>query len=260
MAEKIKLYDATKCIGCRACQLACKQWNDLPAHQTKNTGSYQNPADLQPNTWLLMRFQERETNTGEVEWLFHHNACMHCTDAACVNVCPTNALFHTKYGTVALDQSKCTGCKECVAACPFNIPRFDPKTNKVSKCDMCFSRLERGMEPACVKACPTGALQFGDKNKMLRVIKERFLALGSKGHLYGDKFLGGTHVLYILPEKPDVYEAIPANPKLPEPLVVWKDLLKPLSLLVPGIALVGAFLHYLIKGPKNTISKEEGGV
>ncbi len=260
MAEKIKLYDATKCTGCRGCQLACKQWNDLPAHQTRNTGSYQNPADLQSNTWLLMRFQEMATDTGGVEWLFRHNACMHCTDSACVRVCPSEALFHTSYGTVALDQSKCIGCKECMVVCPFDVPRFDPKTNKVSKCDMCFARVERDMEPACVKACPTGALQFGDKDKMLAVIRERTAALGGKGYLYGDKFVGGTHMLYILPEKPAKYAELPENPRIPISLVAWKDWLKPLSLLAPGVALAGALLHYLTKGPKDTINKQEGGV
>lgn len=252
MAEKIKLYDATKCTGCRACQLACKQWNDLPAGQTRNTGSYQNPADLQSNTWLLMRFQEAATKAGEVKWLFRHNACMHCTDAACVKVCPSNALFHTSYGTVALDQSKCIGCKECVIVCPFNVPRYDPETKKVAKCDMCYSRIARDMEPACVKACPTGALQFGDQEKMLGIVRQRLETLGDKAHLYGDKFVGGTHMLYILPEEPIQYAGLPGNPRVPISLVAWKDWLKPLSLLISGGVIAGAFLHYLIKGPKDT--------
>lgn len=260
MSRKIKLYDATKCTGCRGCQLACKQWNDLPAEQTENWGSYQNPQSLNPNTWLLMHFDEVDAGADGVKWIFRHESCMHCTDAACVKGCPSGALSHTKYGTVTLDQKKCIGCQTCVTVCPFGIPQYDAKTEKAYKCDMCFSRLENNLEPACVKACPTGALQFGDEDEIRSIIKARLAALQGKGHLYGDKFVGSTHMLYILPEEPAHYAGLPQNPRVPTSLVAWKDWLKPLSLFVPGVALAGAFLHYLTKGPKDTINKREGGV
>jgi len=184
-----------------ACQLACKQWNGLPAKQTYNHGTYQNPPDLQPNTWNLIRFQEVSDGNGGVKWIFRHDACMHCTDAACVKVCPSGALHHTKYGTVALDEAKCIGCKECMFACPFEVPKYDPEKDKIAKCDMCFSRIANDLEPACVKACPTGALLFGDKDKMLKVACKRVEELGGDASVYGDKYVGGTHVIYVLPEE-----------------------------------------------------------
>jgi len=251
MSEKIKLYDLSKCTGCRGCQLACKQWNQLPAGQTFNAGTYQNPPDLQPNTWMLIKFQEISSGN-EVKWLFRKTACMHCTDAACVKVCPSGALQYTKYGTVAIDNSKCIGCKECVAACPFDIPRYDKKTDKVAKCDLCYSRIDNALEPACVKACPTGALMFGDKEEMLKIAYARVKKLGGDASVYGDKFVGGTHMIYVLPEKATVYKDLPEHPRVPLSVIVWKDLLKPLSLLAAGGVLAGSFIHYLIHGPKDT--------
>jgi formate dehydrogenase iron-sulfur subunit len=252
MSEKVKLYDATKCTGCRGCQLACKQWNTLPAKQTYNHGSYQNPPDLQPNTWMLMRFQEISNGNGGVKWIFRKDACMHCTDAACVKVCPSGALFYTKYGTVGLDSEKCIGCKECVFSCPFEVPRYDPETDKIAKCDMCYSRLDNDLEPACVKACPTGALQFGDKDKMLKIAYKRVEELGGNAHVYGDKFVGGTHLVYVLPEKAGVYDRLPVKPTVPLTVIAWKDWLKPLSLLAAGGVLMGSLFHYILHGPKDT--------
>jgi formate dehydrogenase iron-sulfur subunit len=252
MSEKVKLYDATKCTGCRGCQLACKQWNTLPAKQTYNHGSYQNPPDLQPNTWMLMRFQEISNGNGGVKWIFRKDACMHCTDAACVKVCPSGALFYTKYGTVGLDSEKCIGCKECVFSCPFEVPRYDPETDKIAKCDMCYSRLDNALEPACVKACPTGALQFGDKDKMLKIAYKRVEELGGNAHVYGDKFVGGTHLVYVLPEKASVYDRLPVKPTVPLTVIAWKDWLKPLSLLAAGGVLMGSLFHYILHGPKDT--------
>lgn len=264
MSEKIKLCDLSKCTGCRACQLACKQWNQLPAKQTFNTGTYQNPPDLQPNTWNIIRFQEISDGNGGVDWLFRHSACMHCTDAACVKVCPSGALSHTKYGTVALDNSKCIGCKECVSACPFEVPKYDPETDKVFKCDMCYSRIDNAMDPACVKACPTGALMFGDKTEMLEVAYERARELGGNASVYGDKFVDGTHMVYVLPEKAGVYDKLPEKPRVPLSVIAWKDWLKPLSLFAAGGVLAGSFLHYITHGPKDTsgdgdqVSREGG--
>ncbi|MBE9547419.1 MAG: 4Fe-4S dicluster domain-containing protein [Proteobacteria bacterium] len=252
MSEKVKLIDVSKCTGCRACQLACKQWNGLPAKQTINTGTYQNPPDLQTNTWTLIRFQEISDGNGGVKWLFRKDGCMHCTDASCVKVCPSGALQYTKYGTVAIDNSKCIGCKECVAACPFEIPKYDSKTDKVYKCDLCFSRIQSALEPACVKACPTGALQFGDKDKILKLAYKRAEELGNGATVYGDKYVGGTHVIYVLPEKATTYAKLPAKPKVPLTIIAWKDWLKPLSLLAAGGVLVGSFLHYITHGPKDT--------
>jgi formate dehydrogenase beta subunit len=249
MAEKIKLIDVSKCTGCRSCQLACKQWNQQPAKQTKNYGTYQNPPDLQSNTWTLIRFQEI-ADKDSVKWLFRKDGCMHCTDAACVKVCPSGALYHSDMGTVGINHERCIGCKECVTACPFDIPRYDQATDKVYKCDLCLTRIQAALEPACVKACPTGALRFGDKADMLKLAYKQAKELGGNASVYGDKFVDGTHVLYVLPEKPAVYEKLPLKPSVPLSIIVWKDMLKPLSLLVAGGVIAGSFLHYIIHGPK----------
>jgi formate dehydrogenase beta subunit len=249
MAEKVKLIDVSKCTGCRSCQLACKQWNQQPAKQTKNYGTYQNPPDLQSNTWTLIRFQEI-ADKDSVKWLFRKDGCMHCTDAACVKACPSGALYHSDMGTVGINHERCIGCKECVTACPFDIPRYDRATDKVYKCDLCLTRIQAALEPGCVKACPTGALRFGDKADMLKLAYKRAKEMGGDANVYGDKFVDGTHVLYVLPEKPAVYEKLPLKPSVPLSIIVWKDLLKPLSLLAAGGVIAGSFLHYIIHGPK----------
>ncbi|MBN1662683.1 MAG: 4Fe-4S dicluster domain-containing protein [Deltaproteobacteria bacterium] len=261
MTEVVKLIDVSKCTGCRSCQLACKQWNQQPAKQTKHLGTYQNPPDLQSNTWTLIRFQEVADKDG-VKWLFRKDGCMHCTDAACVKVCPSGALYHTSYGTVGINHSRCIGCKECVSACPFDIPRYDRDTDKVYKCDLCLSRIEADLTPACAKACPTGAITFGEKTAMIKKAYARVKELGGDANVYGDKFVGGTHVLYVLAEKPEVYDELPKKPSVPIATILWKDILKPLSLISAGGVLGGAFLHYIIHGPKlpdEETNTKEGG-
>ena len=261
--EIIKLIDTTKCTACRGCQVACKQWNEMPGLRTKNRGSYQNPPDLQWNTWTLIRFQEHVNEKGDFKWLFRKDGCMHCTDAACVKVCPSGALYYTEYGTVGIRHERCIGCKECVAACPFEIPRYDRATDKVYKCDLCFERLKSNQLPACVLSCPTGALTIGARDAMIRKAHARVKELGGDANVYGDRFVGGTHVIYVLQEKPEVYDALPLKPRVPLSVIAWKDLLKPLSLVAAGGVLASSFLHYIIHGPKTPDEdgnhKTEGG-
>ncbi len=250
MSEKIKLYDASKCTACRGCQLACKQWNGLEAGQTEHTGTYQNPPSLQPNTYMIIHFQDYVAPEGDVRWLFRKEACMHCTTAACVTVCPSGALYYNKeFGTVGMDRGKCIGCKECVSACPFEVPKYDKKTEKVYKCDMCESRITNDMTPACVKACPTGALKWVDKEEAMKIAEARVQKLGGDANVYGDKFVGGTHLMYVLPEKAEVYDGIHKDPKVPFSITVWKSWLKPLSLLAAGGVIGGSLLHYFTHGP-----------
>jgi len=256
MTEYVKLIDVSKCTGCRGCQLACKQWNQQPAKQTVNYGTYQNPPDLQSNTWMLIRFQEI-AEKDKVKWLFRKEGCMHCTDAACVKVCPSGALYYTDLGTVGLNHQRCIGCKECIASCPFDIPRYDRATDKVYKCDLCLSRIQSDLLPACVKACPTGAITFGEKGAMVKKAYARAKELGGDANVYGDKYVGGTHVVYVLQEKSNVYEHLPRDPAVPLTVIVWKDLLKPLSLIAAGGVIAGSFLHYIIHGPK--LPDEEPG-
>jgi formate dehydrogenase iron-sulfur subunit len=261
--ELIKLIDTTKCTACRGCQVACKQWNEMPASKTKNFGSYQNPPDLEWNTWTLIRFQEYVNRNGAFSWLFRKDGCMHCSDAACVKVCPSSALYHTEYGTVGIKAHLCIGCKECIAACPFDIPRYNDRKDKVYKCDLCVTRIREYQQPSCVKSCPTGALTIGAKDSMIKKAYARVKELGGDANVYGDKFVGGTHVLYVLNEKPGDYDELPKSPSVPLSIVLWKDVLKPLSLLAAGGVLAGSFLHYIIHGPKtpdeDTTTKTEGG-
>jgi len=189
---------------------------------------------------------------------------MHCTDAACVKVCPTGALHYTEFGSVGLKEHLCIGCKNCVAACPFEVPKYDGSKDRIYKCDLCQTRLQADRKPACVLSCPTGALTIGRKDMMLKAAAKRVQQLGGDANVYGDRFVGGTHVLYILSEKPEVYDALPKSPSVPLSILVWKDFFKPVSLLAAGGILVGSFLHYLIHGPKlpddaGDAGKKEGG-
>ncbi len=165
MAEFIKLIDVTKCTGCRGCQVACKQWNGLPAEKTMYTGSLQNPKDLSYNTWTLIRFDEVEKK-GKMNWLMRHDACMHCDWPACAKACPSpGALTKTDEGAVVHDPKYCIGCKACIAACPFDIPRYSEEQQKIAKCTLCYDRITDGKQPACVTSCPTGCLTFGTQGK-----------------------------------------------------------------------------------------------
>jgi formate dehydrogenase iron-sulfur subunit len=238
MVEKVELIDVSKCIGCRSCQIACKQWNELPAMFSFNSGNYQNPPDLQANTWTLVRFHEVSDKNEAVKWLFRKDGCMHCTDAACVNICPAGARFRLDSGAIGTDDEKCVGCQSCVVACPFGKPRYSEETHKAYKCKLCTERIQNNLPPACVKACPTGALQFGDKRDMLALAYKRVKELGGDASVYGDKFFGGTHVIYVLEEKVNLYNALPAKPKVASSVIFWRELVKPFRMLEAGAGLV----------------------
>jgi len=259
MNEKIMLVDITKCTACRSCQVACKSWNGLAADRTTNRGGYQNPEDLNPRTFTLIRFQEDEGPGGGVRWQFRNDKCFHCTDPGCMKVCPVpGCITKTPAGAVVLDSTKCIGCKYCYHACPFAIPRFDAATEKMYKCTFCHDRQAEGMIPACAKACPTGAITFGDKDKMIAAAYARAKQLGGSATVYGDRVVGGTHVMYVLPEPPAEYVQLPVNPKISPLVFLWKDFLKPLSALSLLGGIGGSILYYLIKGPKKP-KFEQGG-
>ena len=254
--DKAILYDATKCMACRACQVACKSWNELPAEETNNRGTYENPPDLSPQTWIKIRFEELE-NRGGINWLFIRQACMHCTDAGCVKVCPNGSLYHHELGFVAYNKDICTGCGYCLEACPFQVPRSTRNVltgiAKMDKCTFCttpgLDRVAEGWEPACVKTCPTGALIYGDRDDLVAEGGKRVAALEAKGYknayLYGDKELGGLHVLYVLDDFPEVY-GLPVNPQIPGVAIVWQDVLQPLGWAVGGLTILGLGLNYLV--------------
>jgi formate dehydrogenase iron-sulfur subunit len=198
------LFDAFKCTGCRGCQVACKQWNDLEAEETHNTGSYQNPPRLSAQTWLLMRFNEVERNGDELAWAFGRWACMHCVHPACVSACPVAALYKTPEGPVLWDQERCIGCRYCMIACPFEVPTFEWDKGlfegaRIQKCNLCADRVGSGLPPACVQTCPTGALKFGDRDELIAEAEERIRSQPDRyiQHVYGKDETGGTSVLYI---------------------------------------------------------------
>ncbi len=202
------LFDTSYCTGCRACQVGCKQWNDLPADPTENRGSYDS-SYLSAHTWLKMGYFEGLDQKGEVYWDFVRTSCMHCSQAACVEACPTGAMNYREGGIVTVDTGWCIGCRNCVQACPYDAVHYDEKTGVVHKCTMCYDRVANGLEPACVKACPTGALRFGRYGELKAAAEERVRALKADGYaeanVYGLKEMGGTHVLYVLLRQPATY-------------------------------------------------------
>lgn len=256
MAEKAILFDATRCIACRACQVACKQWNGLSGESTRNLGTYENPPDLSAQTWVKMRFVEL-TEGDAPAWTFVRQACMHCTDAACVRVCPTKALAHHELGMVTYDPSECSGCGYCVDFCPFHTPRAGRNLvsgmGKMAKCTMCTSpgldRIGAGYQPACVKTCPTGALSFADRADLVAEGTARVQALRAQGRanasLYGENELDGLHVLYVLNDSPEAF-GLPANPRVPATAMAWKGALQPVGWALGGLAIVGLALNFVI--------------
>ncbi|MEK6581789.1 MAG: 4Fe-4S dicluster domain-containing protein [Nitrospirota bacterium] len=232
------------CIGCRGCQTACKEWNQLSATKTTNKGTIENPPDLTPNLFNRIRYVEVPSETNPVRWLFVSQRCMHCDDAGCMKICPApGAIYKTKEGIVAYDKEKCIGCKLCVAGCPFNIPRYDEK-NKISKCHLCSDRVAEGLVPACAKTCPTGAISYGDRDDMLA----KAHAAGYQ-KLYGQADLGGLGTLYAFKDAPKVY-GMDENPAIPESVVFWHKVLKPLAYWGLGGAVAASLLHYVAFGPK----------
>jgi len=204
MAEMAILIDVTRCTACRACQVACKEWNRLPGENTSFTGSYQNPRELSATTWTLVQFRETADGDG-VHWRFRKAQCMHCTDAICYAVCPNDAVTKYPEGTVVINQDRCQGCLRCVENCPFQVPHLDPTTKKTAKCTGCVDRVLNGLPPACVKTCTSGALQYGARARLLREARARRDRFFPRGVIYGEREMGGLHTLYLLPGPSALY-------------------------------------------------------
>lgn len=182
--EKVtKLIDVSVCIGCKACQVACMEWNDLRDEVGECDGTYNAPQDLTPSSFEVMRFSEYENEEGGLEWLIRKDNCMHCAEPGCLKACPSpGAIVQYANGIVDFNSEHCIGCGYCVAGCPFDIPRISKKDNKAYKCTLCSDRVYHGLEPACVKSCPTGAIQFGTKDQMLDYGAHRVGKLNERGY------------------------------------------------------------------------------
>jgi formate dehydrogenase iron-sulfur subunit len=196
------LVDLNRCMGCRSCQVACKAWNDNSAVATECLGCYDNPPGFSAETWSLVQFDEVEW-AGKLHWVFSKRQCMHCEHPGCVAVCTVGALQKTPEGPVTYDASRCIGCRYCQYGCAFGVPTFDwdSTLGLINKCKMCVDRVAEGYEPACVTACPTNALTFGDRDELIKEAYYRIYTRPDKyyNHIYGEKEAGGTSWLYISP-------------------------------------------------------------
>jgi formate dehydrogenase iron-sulfur subunit len=264
-AERMGFFtDTTVCIGCKACEVACKQWNDLPADGStfRKGGSYDHTGELGANTWRHVRFVETltpvelpsipPTQDGAHDWdlrdpgswLFMSDVCKHCTNAGCLDACPTGALIRTEFGTVVLQPDICNGCGYCVPSCPFGVVDRDHDDGRAAKCTLCYDRLQDGLEPACAKACPTDSIQFGPYDELVDRAKRRVGKLHEKGvesaYLYGagdlpdEQLAGGLGAFFLLTEAPERY-GLPAQAESPE-----QENVVPATLAAMGAGLVAA--------------------
>jgi formate dehydrogenase iron-sulfur subunit len=249
--------DTSICIGCKACEVACKEWNAIPEDGLTLTGmSYDNTVGLGADTWRHVAFIEKSAETGpaaqapgvvelgmpgsrppgrdadsatavDFAWLMSSDVCKHCTHAACLDVCPTGALVRTEFGTVVVQEDICNGCGYCVPACPYGVIDQRPSDGRVFKCTLCYDRLGSGLTPACAKACPTESIQFGPLDELRVRAAARVEALHEAGvpqaRLYGespDDGVGGDGAFFLLLDQPEVY-GLP-----PDPVVTTRDLME----------------------------------
>lgn len=269
--------DTTVCIGCKACQVACHQWNDLPAEldaqpegpdnpgQTRPlTGnSYDNTGSLSAVNWRHVKFIEKsaisggtasylptDPNRDNLQWMMMSDVCKHCVNAPCLEVCPTGAIMRTEFDSVYIQQDVCNGCRNCVGACPFGVIHMSGENNEgkgtAKKCTLCYDRMQNGLTPACAQACPTSSIQFGPIDELKNRAAARVQQLQSQGfkeaRLYGadETVLGGLNAFYLLMDEPEVY-GLPSNPKLPSRSIVPSSLWSIGTALLMGLAGIVSF-------------------
>ena len=208
--------DTSVCIGCKACEVACKAWNELPGNEPAFGDGYDNTGSLDAQNWRHVQFIDRvpdQTSTvGQGRaWLMMSDVCKHCTHASCMEVCPTEAIIKTEFDTVFIQPDVCNGCRNCISACPFGVIEMDANTNVAQKCTLCYDRLQGGMQPACAQACPTESIQFGPVKDLKLRARQREDDLHAQGvteaRLYGadDSVYGGLNAFFLLMDEPEVY-------------------------------------------------------
>jgi formate dehydrogenase iron-sulfur subunit len=220
--------DTSVCIGCKACEVACKEWNNVPEDGLAWLGlSYDNTGELSANTWRHVAFIEQPDPGKQdgIRWLMSSDVCKHCTSAACLEVCPTGSLIRTEFGTVVVQQDICNGCGYCVPACPFGVIDRREEDGRAWKCTLCYDRLKDGLTPACAKACPTESIQFGPLLELRTRAEQRVETLQAQGErgarLYGadpSDGVGGAGAFFLLLDDPEVY-GLP-----PKPVSTTRDL------------------------------------
>ncbi|MCS6915817.1 MAG: formate dehydrogenase subunit beta [Myxococcales bacterium] len=269
------LIDTSTCIGCKACEVACVEWNDLhvePEGGQRVLHSYQTMPDMTPAFWNLIRFNEvpvdqnrRPTTEAagvSLMMLMRKDMCLHCAEPGCLIACPAEgAIVQWSNGIVDFQQEHCIGCGYCMTGCPFHVPKLDARTGRVYKCTMCIDRVSHGLGPACVKACPTGCLEFGTKSEMLARAERRVERLREEGFaqagIYDPQGVGGTGVIYVLhhADQPELYGGLPRAPSITAAVRLWKGPLKWLGSGSLWGALGVAILHYLTVGPRRVAGR-----
>ncbi len=251
MAEPMGFFtDTTVCIGCKACEVACKEWNQLPAtnggQNTLSGMSYDNTRQLDGIHWRHVKFVEQfSPDRSSGAWLLMSDVCKHCVQAGCLEVCPTGAIIRTEFDTVVIQEDVCNGCRDCIAACPFDVIGINPASNTASKCTLCYDRLQVGMVPACAQACPTASIQFGSIADLRRRADARVDALHAQGktnaYIYGkEDMLGGLNAFFLLTDRPEVY-GLPSSPRLPSVNNVPSWLFSGASALIAGLVALITF-------------------
>ncbi len=254
-----KLVDTTTCIGCKACEVACLEWNGYTFSETTFDNSYQTMPETAWNYWNLIKFNEHEREDGTMMLLMRKDQCMHCEDPGCLAACPADgAIVQYANGIVDFQEEHCIGCGYCITGCPFDIPKFSPKARKVFKCTLCNDRVAAGLEPACIKACPTGCLHFGTKPEMKELAEKRAEQLRTQSGfpdagVYDPPGVGGTHVIYVLHDatNPELYGGLPKDPHIPISVQLWKHPLKWIGNLAMVGGLFGLAWHYMRYGKKH---------
>lgn len=239
--------DTTVCIGCKACEVACKQWNQLPDDGYELTGmSYDNTIDLGASTWRHVSFTEKSGANGEMKWLFSSDVCKHCERAGCLDACPTGSIIRTELGTVYVQPDICNGCGYCVVSCPFGVIDRQEEDGRAFKCTLCYDRTKEGLEPACAKACPTDSIVYDVVDNLRERARERVAQLHARGvteaYLYGESAeaqpgTDGLNAFFLLVDEPELYN-LPPEPVAPTKHAgeSWKAMLGGMA----GIAAVAA--------------------